>query len=470
MAQGEGGQLVFQHVFTAENPGHIGETYKFSGKLGEGTYGQVKQATHKETGASRAIKSIDISNIKDKNRFEQEVGIQQRLHHPNIVRLYEVFKDAKNVYLVMELCTGGELFDRIVEQAEQSDCDMAFGERQSATYMLQILGAMHYLHTNHFVHRDIKPENFLMQDESKTAEIKVIDFGLAKYNPSGSAMKTKAGTPYYVAPQVLQGNYTHKCDVWSCGVIAYVLLCGYPPFYGDKDSDILRRVRAGKFEFPSPDWDNTSDDAKDFISKMLTFDEAKRAAAEDMLNHPWLSNAQSSPSGGKMHLNFVDKLRKFQSQKKLKKVALTLIAEQLEDKELQGLRETFKGLDVNQDGSLTLQEIRQGLEKHKIQIPGDIEAIMAALDTDGSGSIDYTEFIAASLSHKQYMKKAVLWAAFRRFDRDGNGYISAKELAAMIHEEGDDLRVSKELIKEVDQNGDGEVSFEEFQKMMGGSD
>merc|ERR1719506_2760457 len=172
----------------------------------------------------------------------------------------------------MELCTGGELFDRIVEEAEKHADEgkegIAFDEKGAATYMQQILGAMRYLHDNNFVHRDIKPENFLLQNKSRDSPLKVIDFGLAKRFESGKDMTTKAGTPYYVAPQVLAGKYNEKCDIWSCGVIAYILLCGYPPFYGDRDSDILKMVKKGEFDFD--DWHSTSEQAKDIIKRMLT--------------------------------------------------------------------------------------------------------------------------------------------------------------------------------------------------------
>jgi calcium-dependent protein kinase len=227
-------------------------------------------------------------------------------------------------------------------------------------------------------------------------------------------------------------------------------------------------VRTGKFDYPSPDWDNTSAEAKDFIGKMLTRQEDKRPSAQEMLEHPWLKVSEASRHVAKMQSTFVDKLRRFQGEKKLKKVVLTLIAEQLEDKELQQLKDTFQELDANHDGSLSILEIKTGLEKHGIQIPADLDNIISALDTDGSGNIDYTEFIAASMEQKQYSQKAVLWAAFRRFDTDGNGRIDAKEMAAMIHDDAS-FKVARELIKEADVDGDGEVSFDEFCKIMGTS-
>lgn len=461
--------IHFKHVFTAENPGRIDDYYTLekSKMLGEGSYGRVMKGADKSTGAIRAIKNIDLSKITDQKRFEDEVNIQQQLDHPNIVKLYEVFKDAKRIYLVMELCSGGELFDRIVKEAEKHNNEGAFDERGAATYMQQILGAMYYLHSHKFVHRDIKPENFLLQNERADSEIKVIDFGLAKkFVPgSGQTMKTKAGTPYYVSPQVLSGSYDEKCDIWSCGVIAYILLCGYPPFYGDNDNLILRAVKTGHFEFPSPDWDPISQHAKAFITKMLTFDPVKRPSAEQMLEHDWIKTACAGKHG-KVAKDLSSKLRSFRSASKLKKVALTLIAQQLKDDDLRELKETFSTLDKNKDGCLTFKEIEEGMKKAKIEFPPDMMDIMAGLDTDESGAIDYTEFIAATISQKQYLKKEVLWAAFRVFDRDGDGFITKAELGCLLKEDPD-IALIQSMMSEVDTDGDGSISFEEFCHMMG---
>jgi calcium-dependent protein kinase len=387
------------------------------------------------------------------------------------VKLYEVFKDAKRVYLVMELCTGGELFDRIVAEAEKHGEGQAFNEKGAANYMQQILGAMRYLHQHEFVHRDIKPENFLLQNKQDDAAIKVIDFGLAKKFKTGESppMKTKAGTPYYVAPQVLAGNYDEKCDIWSCGVIAYILMCGYPPFYGDRDEDILRRVKRGDFDFPSPDWDDISGDGKDIIKKMLTMSPKDRPSAAMLLDHAWLSDNADKPMGV-VHKDLGAKLRGFTGVSKLKKIALTVIAQQLSEKEIKELKETFEQLDKNRDGTLTLEEITQGMKSHNVPVPEQFEATLRSLDTDGSGAIDYTEFIAATMTNKQYLKKEVIWAAFRTFDKDGDGFITKSELRCMIEDssstEAAIEREVNQLIKEVDTNGDGQISFEEFQKMM----
>ncbi|CAE8595997.1 unnamed protein product [Polarella glacialis] len=461
----------FQHKFTQENGGRIDDFYKMEKTaLGEGSYGQVAKGVNKDTGAVRAIKAIDKNKISDVERFQGEVDIQAALDHPNIVKLYEVFQDAKRYYLVMELCTGGELFDRIVEEAEKnssadSGASAAFSEQGAATYMQQILGAMSYLHKNHFVHRDIKPENFLLQSMDPKAEIKVIDFGLAKkFLPGAAPMKTKAGTPYYVAPQVLQGSYDEKCDIWSCGVIAYILLCGYPPFYGDNDDQILRMVKKGDFQFGDQDWKTVSSQAKDMIRKMLTHDPAKRPSAADMLEHPWIGQS-AEVLQGTVSADLGRKLKTFHSTSRMKKVALTLIAQQLKDDDLKELRNCFLLMDGNKDGTLTLKEIEDGMKKAKVDFPDDMIDILRNLDTDGSGNIDYTEFIAATLTKKQYLKREVMWAAFRVFDKDGDGTITKQELATILKEEGN-MSYVENMVKEVDLNGDGEISFDEFCAML----
>eukprot|EP00434_Breviolum_minutum_P034645 symbB.v1.2.030670.t1/scaffold3433.1/size56802/4 len=232
------GPFVFDHDFTRENTGCLEDTYTMQKKaLGEGSFGSAFKATCKRTGQERAVKAIAIRGVKNPARFQREIQIAKKLDHPNVVRLYETFKDAQKIYLVMELCTGGELFDRIVEEAPSG-----FDEFKAAKYIRQILSAICYLHAQRFAHRDVKPENFLFHDKSQEALLKIIDFGLACHFEHNVKMHTKAGTAYYVAPEVLKGEYDEKCDVWSAGVISFVLLCGYPPFAGDTDPEILKKV------------------------------------------------------------------------------------------------------------------------------------------------------------------------------------------------------------------------------------
>merc|ERR1712032_368473 len=287
---------------------------------------------------------------------KQEIAIMKMMDHPNIVKLFETFEDHRNIYLVMELCSGGELFDRIIDAGH-------FTEVQAAILMQQILRAMFYMHENHICHRDLKPENFIFQtkDPIEKTLLKIIDFGLScKFEP-GQVLTTKAGTPYYVAPQVLAGKYDHQSDMWSCGVIMFVLLCGYPPFYGETDADVLSKVRLGNFSFNAADWKNVSEDAKNLIRMLLKMNPRDRYTAEQALNHEWVKNKAPNATNMTLQEGFVDNLRGFRSQNKLKKAALQCIATQLDDGQIKKLRETFMALDGNGDGSLTANEMKEGL-------------------------------------------------------------------------------------------------------------
>eukprot|EP00401_Gymnodinium_catenatum_P015921 CAMPEP_0117581482 /NCGR_PEP_ID=MMETSP0784-20121206/65851_1 /TAXON_ID=39447 /ORGANISM="" /LENGTH=493 /DNA_ID=CAMNT_0005381797 /DNA_START=123 /DNA_END=1604 /DNA_ORIENTATION=+ len=468
--------VKFSHVFTEENEGCIHDHYDFEKKLGEGSYGRVMRGKEKKTSEVRAIKAISLGQKKES--FEIEVAIQRSLDHPNIVKLYDIFRDAKYYYLVMELCTGGELFDAIIDEASRHE-GSAFDERQAATYMHQILAGILFMHSKGIAHRDLKPENFLLQKPrrlDRNAPLKIIDFGLAKQfgepDDNGTIINriplvTKAGTAYYVAPEVLRSGaargYDERCDVWSCGVLAYILICGYPPFAGENDVQTLDAVKRAAFDFPPEDWADVSGDAKNLIQAMLTKDPNDRPAAEALMTHPWFVSHVAGPAGT-MDSKVItcDKLRRFKSALKLKKLALTLIAQLLPERDIQHLRETFKMLDKNSDGTLTIVEITEEMTKQGLHDEA-MEELLRSVDSDGSGRIDYTEFIAATLTNQEYMKKSVLWTAFCRFDRNGDGVITKDELHQLCKDE----RLTDVMMKEADTNQSGDIDFEEFCKVMG---
>eukprot|EP00933_Yihiella_yeosuensis_P082330 TRINITY_DN9617_c0_g2_i1.p1 TRINITY_DN9617_c0_g2~~TRINITY_DN9617_c0_g2_i1.p1 ORF type:complete len:508 (+),score=149.82 TRINITY_DN9617_c0_g2_i1:95-1618(+) len=463
------GEGIGHAQFIIDNSGKITEHYDIDKKkLGEGSYGSVSKATNKSTKAVRAVKTISKSQMKNIERFKQEIAIMKLMDHPNIIKLFETFEDHRNIYLVMELCSGGELFDKIIESGH-------FTEVQAAILMQQIIRAIYYMHENRVCHRDLKPENFLFQNRDPIEKnyLKIIDFGLScKFSPD-QVLSTKAGTPYYVAPQVLAGKYDHLSDLWSCGVIMYVLLCGYPPFFGETDADVLAKVRLGNFNFNPADWKNVSDDAKNLIRQLLKMNPRDRYTAEQALNNVWIKDKAPKAANVSLQDNFVDNLRGFRSQNKLKKAALHVIANQLSEDSIKQLRDTFMGLDENGDGFLTPAELKAGLAQAGLkEIPPDLAAIMEGIDSDGSGVIDYTEFLAATLDRHQYMKEDVCWSAFRVFDRNGDGQISMEELNQVLGDKDiEDVMGTQaiaELLREVDGNGDGYIDFKEFMQMMRG--
>jgi calcium-dependent protein kinase len=437
-------------------------------KLGEGSYGSVCKATHKSTGVERAIKTIAKKNMKNIERFKKEIAIMKIMDHPNIIKLFETFEDHQNIYLAMELCTGGELFDRIIEASH-------FNEKEAAIVMQQILRAIFYLHEQHICHRDLKPENFLFQsrDPIEGNILKLIDFGLSDKFRDGETMSTRAGTPYYVAPQVLAGKYNHLCDLWSAGVIMYILLSGAPPFFGNNDQEVLAKVKQGVLHFSPRDWKGVSEDAKGLIRMLVKHDPKERLNAEQALGHSWIKNCAPQASGVELPANFVSKLRRFRCRSKFAKAALHVIASQLNEVQIKSLRETFLSLDSNGDGLLTLAEMRDGLAQAGItELPDDLKEIMEGLDADGSGVIDYTEFLAATIEKRQYIQEDVCWTAFRVFDMNGDGKITPNELR-MVLNNGNvnsvvDVQATAEVLREVDKNGDGHIDFKEFMSMMRG--
>ena len=389
------GFLIKKSTMITKNAQPITDVYKLDKKaLGSGTYGVVSKATHLKTGQVRACKTIARKKIKNWERFQTEVKILQTLDHPNIIKLYEYFEDEKNVYLLTEMCSGGELFDKIIEKE-------FFEEKYAARIFKQILNAINYCHKLDIAHRDLKPENFLYETKKEDAEIKVIDFGLSKICHTKNTgkierLKTRAGTPYYISPEVLAGNYDKSCDLWSAGCIMYILLCGYPPFYGDDDQEILRMVQKGKYDFDGEEWEEISKEAKDLIKKLITKPE-RRLTAQEALDHKWFKIQLKGDDAQPKYLKKrnLNAFKKFMKGQKLQQAALTAIAVQASPDDIKDLKETFQALDKNGDGSITFEELKAGLG-HKENAETLIELLRGA-DTDNSGSIDYTEFLAATM-------------------------------------------------------------------------
>ncbi|XP_055342807.1 calcium/calmodulin-dependent protein kinase type 1-like isoform X2 [Paramacrobiotus metropolitanus] len=250
-----------------------------------------------------AIKCIDRRALKGKEEsLENEIKVLKRLKHPNIVQLFDTYEDSNHVYLVMELVTGGELFDRIVEKG-------SYTERDASRLIKQILLAVDFMHQQQVVHRDLKPENLLYFSPDEDSKIMISDFGLSKIEGSGSIMATACGTPGYVAPEVLaQRPYGKAVDVWSIGVISYILLCGYPPFYDENDANLFAQIMKGEYEFDSPYWDDISEAAKDFIRHLMCVDPSERITCEEALSHPWISGNEAGTKN--IHGRISEQLRK----------------------------------------------------------------------------------------------------------------------------------------------------------------
>ncbi|KAL8274699.1 hypothetical protein Esti_001414 [Eimeria stiedai] len=450
----------------------INDIFDFSHgqNLGKGSYGQVVKARDLKTGTTRAIKVVYKPRIENVTRLKREILIMKRLDHPNIIKLFEVYEDEKNLYLVMELCTGGELFERIIKSGH-------FSERYAACLMRQVFSAAAYCHANNVMHRDLKPENLLYADSSPLSALKVIDWGFAARCGRSHKFSSVVGTPYYVAPEVLFGKYGSECDIWSTGVILFILLCGYPPFHGKDNQAILKKVQAGEFTFDPRHWKRISEQAKDLVRRCLTYVPSKRITAKEALQHPWIQMYATGHGGVEQALSvrlgsdLIERFKSFQRLHKLKRLAITCVAYQLSDSEIGMLHDAFAALDKNADGVLTVNEIQQGLQQCGVN-GDDVLEVLKELDTDGNGTIDYTEFIAASMDHKIYEQESACQNAFRVFDLDGDGKISVDELQKVLEtnyiKEAFSKETVMEMMREGDLNNDGMIDFDEFMRMMRG--
>lgn len=448
--------VVKKRAFIGATAGSIADHYEFSQKLGDGSYGTVLRGRHKVTGLFRAIKIIPRTKIKNQVRLEMEINLMKVTDHPHIIKLYDLFEDAQNIYLVMELCTGGELFDFIVRKKH-------LNEQEARTIMVQLLRSLNYLHNHEICHRDLKPENLLFAEEGNINSLKLIDFGLSKMMGQRSEqMTTRVGTPYYISPEVLTGSYGVECDLWSAGVILYVLICGYPPFWGNSDSTILAKVRRGVYNYNGAEWAAVSPQVKDLIDHLLVLQPSGRLTAEQALRHPWITTDSFTAP---LPIN-VDSLLQFKTTRKLQKSVLLCIASQCNEREIEDLKLRFEQLDTNGDGMLTFDEFQQGLSALSIV---ELRELWESVDIDRNGSIDYSEFLAATLDRTLYLQEEKLWAAFMTFDKDGSGKISAQELREVLGREGQEMGSQEfwdSLVQEADRNHDGEIDFTEFMDMM----
>ena len=461
--------------------GHSGrrlrEVYSVESKiLGEGHYGTVRRCSRRgeEKGKrSYAVKSINKSRVHRPEMLVREVEIMKEVKHPNIIEVVEVFDEADFLHIVTELCRGGELFDRII--AKTSSSEKHFSEADAVGILQQILEAIGYCHSLDppVVHRDLKPENFLFVDTADDSDLKIIDFGLSKHGPADGDehMHTRVGTPYYIAPEVLKRDYTLKCDVWSVGVIAYILLCGYPPFFGDNDKEIFRRVSRGSFTFPSPEWDHISKGAKAFVSRLLALDPAQRPTAAAALKDAWMVKHHAEHHAHVAHVHASDpavlaavtrRMERFVGMAKLKRLALNVLSRELTGKEIRDLKKVFQAIDADKSGKISSAELHRALKPHLDRDHVDAATIVRAVDVSGDDEIDYNEFLAATMQRNLYQRDDNVKKVFAQLDLDGTGEITVKNLVEITGSKKHAL----ELLNEADVDHDHKISYSEFKALM----
>ncbi|XP_022765594.1 calcium-dependent protein kinase 1-like isoform X1 [Durio zibethinus] len=443
--------------------GNFKEYYSLGRKLGQGQFGTTFLCVEKSTGKEYACKSIAKRKLltdEDVEDVRREIQIMHHLAgHPNVISIKGAYEDAVAVHVVMELCAGGELFDRIIQRGH-------YTERKAAALTRTIVGVVEACHSLGVMHRDLKPENFLFVNQQEDSLLKTIDFGLSIFFKPGEKFTDVVGSPYYVAPEVLRKRYGPEADVWSAGVILYILLSGVPPFWAETEQGIFEEVLHGDLDFESDPWPSISESAKDLVRRMLIRDPRRRLTAHAVLCHPWIQIDGVAPDKP-LDSAVLSRLKQFSAMNKLKKMALRVIAESLSEEEIAGLKEMFKMIDTDNSGQITLEELKAGLKRVGANLKeSEIYDLMQAADVDNSGTIDYGEFVAATLHLNKIEREDHLFAAFSYFDKDGSGYITPDELQQACEEFGiEDVRL-EEMIREVDQDNDGRIDYNEFVAMM----
>jgi len=457
--------------FVREAAEKVEDVYYFTKPpLGTGHFGTVYKCKHKKTGNIRAIKRIkkDHLNAKNIESLLKDVEILKTLDHPNIIKVYEYFQDDAAIYIVTDLCSGGELFEHILKEKN-------FSEKKAAILMRQILSAISYCHERKLVHCDLKPENIMFESLSSENTVKIIDFGNSSFCEGDQKLSNRFGSVYYVAPEVLKSSYNEKCDIWSLGVILYLILSGKPPFNGANDQLILKKVYEGKYSMDGPEWESISPEAKDLIKQMLTYDETKRVSAKKCLEHRWIcetGKVDEKLINQPLNRRSLRNLKSFRAESQLQGAILSYVVYQLASKEeREDLTNTFMTLDTDHDGKLTKEDLVKAYEKlgeDPETVRKFVDDIIKKIDKDEKGYINYTEYMTASLSKRRLFTEERLEQAFKLFDENDQGFIAIENFKAILNK-GEfaliDESLWSALIQEATQGADT-IDFECFQKMM----
>jgi calcium-dependent protein kinase len=448
-----------------ELPRQIEHDFKLTGKvLGDGYNGSVKMAVRKnapDSGETFAVKSFNLSKMSPKGvvALEAEIQIFLCLDHPHIARLVNVYETPDCLSLVMECMSGGELFDRVTAAKR-------FQEPQAAHVTQQMLLALHYLHSHGIVHRDVKLENFLY-DEKDGELLKLIDFGFSKFRERGAKMKTACGTLSYVAPEVLTDSYTSQCDLWSLGVIVFVLLSGSMPFHGNSDA-VKSKITAGQFLMRKDRWELISPEATAFTKALLEKDPKIRLTAQQALEHPWIQGRMKEVGTFEPNRSMMVALSRYNESPKFRRCCLNAMAWLLSNNETAKLREEFLAMDTDRQGTISLKELKtMMMQKFKVA-ESDVVTIFDSVDANHDKEIHYSEFLAAMLSSRIELNDKLLDNTFRNFDKDLTGYITVENLHECFGEDFEGVRVDS-LIKEADVLKDGKISFPEFKAYVRGT-
>ena len=414
----------------SKNKRILDEEYEVLGPLGEGGYGQVYLVRHTKMKLQRAMKIIPVNSQNEEEKTDEEIELLKNLDHPNIVKLFEYFSDNEKYYLITEYCKGGDLFELIKKKK-------VFSEESAAYIMYQIFRALIYCHyTHNLIHRDIKPENIVVYRQNNAREdlydVKLIDFGISKiFNKSEKTNDNKVrGSLNYIAPEVLDRVYDEKCDIWSCGVILYILVIGKYPFNGKDKNDILNKIKHGSYSFPSEFTKEASPEIRNLIHQCLKVNPSERISAKEALNHPFFNLYETKEFFIHVTESFLNKtinnIKKYEIKNTLQELTFIYIVHNYPDQEeINLINRVFSKFNVSNDGKMTKEELKKGLlkylfkgKKSKAAAEKEANAIFNKLDENNNGYIECEEFVRAGIDKKLLKNRKVLEFTFNFLDKN----------------------------------------------------
>ncbi|OAY62102.1 CDPK-related kinase 3 isoform X1 [Manihot esculenta] len=447
---------------------NFGAKYELGKEVGRGHFGHTCSARVKkgelkdQTVAVKIISKAKMTTAISIEDVRREVTILKALSgHKHLVKFYDACEDANNVYIVMELCEGGELLDRILARGGR------YNEEDAKVIVVQILSVVSFCHLQGVVHRDLKPENFLFTSGGDDADMKLIDFGLSDFIRPDERLNDIVGSAYYVAPEVLHRSYSLEADIWSIGIISYILLCGSRPFWARTESGIFRSVLRSDPNFDDIPWPSVTPEAKDFVKRLLNKDYRKRMTAVQALNHPWLRD-DNRPIP--LDILIYKLVKAYLHATPFKRAALKALSKALTEDELVYLRAQFKLLEPNRDGSVSLDNFRMALARHATDAMREsrVPELLTAMESLAYRKMYFDEFCAATISTYQ-LEALEGWeqmasTAFEHFEREGNRVISLEELARELNVGPSAYSFIKDWIR----NSDGKLSLLGYTKFLHG--
>ena len=412
----------------------------------------IYKAKNKISQQLRAIKCIPAKSDRSK-KFLDEAKMLQNFDHQNIIKVFEIYQDSFHLSLVFEFCKGGKLIDRILRLG-------GFSENDVARHIKQISSALIYIHRKNIVHRDISPDNLLFLSDKIDSPIKIIDFASSKKLVSSWG---EAKDIAFTAPEVITGRYTDKCDIWSLGIILYLMLSGETPFKGKNEVELLLDIQTRELSFKERIWKKTSPEAVSLIQQMLKKNPDERITAQEVYNNEWIQRYTNDSTESKLiKSESIKKLAIYHNTSNLYRATLEFIASQLvTSEEIANIKKMFQELDKNGDGVLSIDEIAHALEGPTINI-SNIQEIFQKTDRNGNGTIEYSEFLTALLDSEKALSKEKLMTMFKMFDKNGDGLISLDEIKEALDAKNRGDNYFVEMIKEADTSGDGYIDLEEF--------